>query len=135
MLVTQALDGYLSLHDGLLSSRWNAEQRIEIFKAVSQATTLLHRQRRKHGHLYPKEIFINDQGNALQVAFLDLELSRRCLTPVQAATSDLKRFFKRALQLGMTRYEFQQFVDSYVEAGINLPPRIAVMGCSPAYTH
>lgn len=128
LLVTRALEGYLSLREGLISQRWNTSDRTRVLAAVLDAVTVLHRLSYKHGHLYPKEIFINDHTERPTVAFLDLELSRRYLTSSQAAASDLKRFLKAMFALGLADDEYRQIIDHYSRNRIVLPRRITDQG-------
>ncbi len=128
ILVTRALDGYVSLREALVSNRWSAERRRAVLDAVMSAVLVLHRLGLKHGHLYPKEVFIEDRGDVPQVAFLDLELSRRCLTAGEAAASDLKRFLKGMFELGMSYDDYQRVLDCYARASIVLPARVTDQG-------
>jgi len=128
ILVTRALEGYVSLREALVSKRWSAERRRSVIDAVLDTVLKLHRTGLKHGHLYPKEIFINDDHGLPQVALLDLELSRRCLTAGQAAASDLKRFLKGMFEIGLTRLEYRHVLDRYAHAHIALPARVMEQG-------
>lgn len=128
LLVTRALEGFISLRDGLRAKRWGAARRAAVLDAVLTEITSLHGMARKHGHLYPKEIFIDDREDEIHVALLDLELSRRCLSAGQAAASDLKRFLKGMFELGMSPGEYQRLLDRYAQAGIDLPARVRELG-------
>lgn len=123
LLVTRALEGYASFRDGLRSGRWDRSRRSDVLDAVLDAVTVLHRRRRKHGHLYPKEIFIDDRPTTPRVAFLDLELSRRCISARQAAASDLKRFLKGLIASELTRDEYRRILRHYEKERISLPRR------------
>lgn len=126
LLVTRALDGYVSLQDGLQRGLWNADERRAIYDALVRSLLLLHRTRRKHGHLYPKEVFVDNRGTQPAIALLDLELFRRRLTRRAVAEADLRNLLPLLLPLGLQPDERQRIIDAYRQAGIAL--REAALG-------
>ncbi|MFC4274112.1 lipopolysaccharide kinase InaA family protein [Achromobacter aloeverae] len=122
ILVTRGLQGYVSLERAYAENLWSCEQRAEALRAVAGALIALHRARRKHGHLYPKEVFVDFSGPRPAVAIVDWELSRYRLTAAQAAQPDVRRLLKSLIALGMPQDELRLFLDAYRNGGINLPP-------------
>lgn len=134
VLATRALDGFVSLQDGLLAARWRSERKEHILHVLIDATQTLHRARRRHGHLYPKEIFIDDRGAQVRVCFLDLELSRRYLSTRAAAESDLRLLLPSLRNLGVEASLCRDIVERYRHAGIALrDERIAARPRQRAY--
>jgi len=120
LLVTLALDGYISLDDGLRHHGWNTGTRAAIFRAVLDAIAPLHQARRKHGHLYSKEVFVRvREGDNIDVAFLDLELCRRHVSRRKAAESDLRRLIRSLYVAGLSGQEVRDML-SY-QASLGLP--------------
>lgn len=118
MLVTRALDGYVSLQDGLRRGLWDAGTRSAILPAVLDAIAPLHRARRKHGHLYDKEVFVRPADERVDVAFLDLELCRRHVSRRKAAESDLRRLIRSLRSSGLTEQEFQDMLAHQASLGM-----------------
>jgi len=121
ILVTRDLQGYVSLDRAYVEKLWTCQQRAEALRTVAGALISLHRAHRKHGHLYPKEVFVNMSGERPAVAIVDWELSRSRLTAAQAAQPDVRRLLKSLLSVGMTKDELQLFFEEYRASGINLP--------------
>jgi hypothetical protein len=121
LLVTLALDSYVSLQAGFADQRWQPDRRRAVLDAVMQMLLRLHRSRRKHGHLYPKEVFVDDSQSVPRTALVDLELCRHRLTRAQAATSDLRRLLRSLGEMGLTELEYQHAITLYAAAGIRLP--------------
>ena len=120
MLVTRALDGYGSLHDGMQQGLWDANTRARVLTAVLDAIAPLHRSGRKHGHLYCKEVFVRTTGEQVDVAFLDLELCRRHITPRKAAESDLRRLFRSLCDVGLSMQEFHDLLAHETKLGFKM---------------
>lgn len=134
VLVTRALDGFISLQDGLLAARWRHERKERILRALVDATETLHRARRRHGHLYPKEIFIDDRHAEPRVCFLDLELSRRQWSMRAAAEPDLRHLLPSLRNLGVEAAFCRDIVEHYRRSGIALrDERIAARPRQRAY--
>jgi len=112
VLVTQALEGYASLEQGLREGRWSAPRRQQILLKVAEAIAPLHLAGRKHGHLYPKEIFVRD-GASVAVAFLDWEVARWVGLPRWAAQSDLARLWRSLAELGVGDDDRRAFFSHY----------------------
>jgi hypothetical protein len=81
VLVTRALDGFLSLDDWL-SRHGESSARPSLPAAVAEAVANLHRHHLQHGCLYGKHVFVREipaTGNAFTVSdirFIDLEKLR-----------------------------------------------------------
>lgn len=107
ILVSAALDGYVSLEEGLQQQRWSPSQWSQILQTVGYALIPLHRAWRVHGHCYPKEIFVEEASldpmaspadrSVLAgpvVAFVDWEVSRARLGMRACARKDLGRLWR-----------------------------------------
>jgi hypothetical protein len=125
ILVTRGLEGYLSLDQGLVPGVWSPDQRRAALATVAATLVRLHRARRKHGHLYPKEVFVNLAQATPAVAIVDWELSRYKLTPASAAAPDVKRLLKCLREGGVSAGELAVFTRAYQEQGIALPPIVS----------
>ncbi|MDQ2187061.1 lipopolysaccharide kinase InaA family protein [Alcaligenaceae bacterium A4P071] len=118
VLATRELAGYVSLEQGLRDNRWPAHTRAKIYRLLAEHLLRMHRAAFKHGHLYPKEIFAHCDGDDAdpQIALMDLELGRRCLTAAQAANSDLRRLFHGLRKRGLSEDEIAIFRQVYSAA-------------------
>ncbi|MCO2015712.1 InaA protein, partial [Pseudomonas aeruginosa] len=67
----------------------------------------------QHGCLYPKHIFVRVEGEAIEVALIDLEKSRRRLTVNKASQHDLKQLKRRSSWTGA---QWQAFIYGYQTA-------------------
>lgn len=93
LLVTEALDGFLSL------DRWYAgspdmPSRQAVMHALADCLVRLHRARWQHGCCYPKHIFVRVTAGTgttplAEVALLDLEKCRRRFTVTRASRHDV----------------------------------------------
>jgi len=124
MLVTRALDGYLSLDDSLHRRCWDADTRAVILRAVLDALAPLHRARRKHGHLYGKEVFVRT-GDKIDVAFLDLELCRLHVSRRKAAESDLRRLIRSLYVAGLPEQEVRDMLSHQARLGLPMSEAFA----------
>lgn len=130
VLVTRDLQGYVSLDTAYRQKLWTCTQRADALRTLALTLISLHRARRKHGHLYPKEVFVNLTGAQPTVAIVDWELSRYRLTARQAAGPDVRRLLKSLIKLGMTAEELRLFIDEYQASDIHLPPMPELAGPS-----
>lgn len=121
VLVTRELAGYVSLDQGLNDNRWSVHTRARIYRLLAEHLLRMHRAAFKHGHLYPKEVFARcDGADAVpQIALMDLELGRRCVTPTQAANSDLRRLFHGLRKRGLSEDEVAIFRSVYHAAKLH----------------
>ncbi|MVW77462.1 lipopolysaccharide kinase InaA family protein [Bordetella sp. 02P26C-1] len=115
VLVTRELPGYISLDEGIRKGRWTQAQRLDIWSALVRALAPLHRAGRKHGHLYPKEIFVRYESVA-EIALLDWEIARYVGRSRWAAQSDLGRLWRSLIELGIGEAERRVFMDRYQAA-------------------
>lgn len=89
LLVTEALEGMLDLDSWYAGPRHGQTR---VMQALGVALARLHRGRWQHGCLYAKHVFLRQEENGqVEVAFLDLEKSRRRLSRRQAAQHDLRQ--------------------------------------------
>lgn len=93
LLVTQALEGYVSVND--LPWPTASSETSALLSAVAQTLAKLHRARWQHSALYPTHIFVKIEQNAIRVALLDLEKMHRRLTIKQASRHDVEQFLRR----------------------------------------
>lgn len=121
LLVTKALDGYVSLQSGLAAGYWSRADLARILGRIISAIAPLHLARRKHGHLYPKEVFVLPHASREQVAFVDLEVSRRVATRRHAAWADMRRLCRSLLELGLDESLLWSALEQYRAHGIDLP--------------
>jgi len=118
VLVTRALDGYLSLDDFAAQTQYQDElDHYQLIRAVASTLATLHRNRWQHGALYTKHIFVRKQGRGYKVALIDLEKMRRRLTFQQASLHDIDQFSRH--QACWDRVHWQQFLDEYQKALLN----------------
>lgn len=115
LLVTKALDGYLSLDDfGAQSPGADELENYKLIRAVASTLAVLHRNRWQHSALYAKHIFVRKQGSDYKVALIDLEKMRRRLTFQQASLHDINQFSRH--QTCWEQMHWQQFLDEYQKA-------------------
>lgn len=113
ILVTRGLDNYISLEQGLKSRQWNDAQWHDILHALAETLARLHQARRKHGHLYPKEVFVR-AGAEVSIALLDWEMGRYTGRRHWAARSDLGRLWRSLISDGgIPEADRQQFMQHY----------------------
>jgi tRNA A-37 threonylcarbamoyl transferase component Bud32 len=123
VLATQELRGYVSLDNAFAQNSWTATQRRRALEQVARALIRLHCTRRKHGHLYPKEVFLDLSSDTPAVAFVDWELSRYRYTRTQAAMADLQRLLRSLFERGLTQDEYDRIIQQYHAQGIDIPPQ------------
>nr|WP_314872216.1 lipopolysaccharide kinase InaA family protein [uncultured Pseudomonas sp.] len=116
VMITAALDGYLSLEDfyaqGLAKSV-GTDRHHEILAAYGRALATLNRGRWQHGCLYLKHVFVDIRGSGVKVALLDFEKSRKRLTAMRASRHDLRQVKRRSK---WTDAEWLAFVSGYGSA-------------------
>lgn len=112
ILVTRGLDGYFSIEDGVSRRMWTRAQWREILIALAHAIAPLHRARRKHGHLYPKEVFVRTSPT-IAIALLDWEIGRYVGRRRWAAQSDLARLWRSLASLGVSGDDRRAFLSHY----------------------
>lgn len=112
VLVTRGLDGYVSIEEGVSRQLWTREQWHEILIVLAQVLAPLHRARRKHGHLYPKEVFVRTRP-AIAIALLDWEIGRYVGRRRWAAQSDLGRLWRSLMELGVSDEDRRLFLAHY----------------------
>jgi tRNA A-37 threonylcarbamoyl transferase component Bud32 len=101
ILLTRALDGWEDLASWL--ARWSQlseAPRQAIIRAVGELARNLHRARQVHGCLYPKHIFLREQGGRWQASLIDLEKARPLLLGRRDRIKDLEPLIRRAHAMG-----------------------------------
>ena len=99
VMITAALDGYLSLEDFYaqgLDRSVGTDRHHEILRAYGRALATLNRGRWQHGCLYLKHVFVDLRGGGLKVALLDFEKSRKRITAMRASRHDLRQVKRRS---------------------------------------
>lgn len=99
VMVTAALDGYLSLEDfyrNKLDQTLGSRRHYEILEAYGQALARLNFGGWQHGCLYLKHVFVDFSEPSVKVALLDLEKARQRLTAKRAARHDLRQVKRRS---------------------------------------
>jgi len=126
MLVTRALEGYTCLEEAIARQYWDAQTRKSVLAAVLDAIAPLHRARRKHGHLYGKEVFVRIEGGRIAVAFLDWELCRAQVSRRHAAESDLRRLMRSLYVAGLPAQEIRAMLSYQASLGLPMSEAFAV---------
>ncbi|MBA1192418.1 InaA protein [Pseudomonas entomophila] len=113
VMVTGALDGYMSLEDfyvqGLDKTVGHALHH-EILEAYGRTLAKLNLGRWQHGCLYTKHVFIDARQPGIKVALLDFEKARKRLTARKASRHDLRQVKRRS---GWQEAEWQAFCNGY----------------------
>lgn len=112
VLVTRGLHDYISLEEGITRAMWTAAEWQQILIALASALAPLHRSARKHGHLYPKEVFVRTRPT-VSIAFLDWEMGRYVGSRRIAAQSDLARLWRSLIYLGVSDEDRRAFLSHY----------------------
>lgn len=120
LLVTAELANYVSLEDALRNDIWSPTLRSRVLHELCLTLIRLHSTRHRHGHLYPKEIFVCTNETAPSVALVDWELARRRLTIHDAAQADLRRLLGCLPRLGVTSEEYDRILAEYRAHGFRL---------------
>ncbi len=98
LLVTEALEGYISLEDWLKNldpAIDNSAERHKVITAIAATLKTLHRGRWIHGCCYPKHIFIKWRENGEpDIALLDLEKARQRRLIKKYARKEVDQFFR-----------------------------------------
>ncbi|MGG5288893.1 lipopolysaccharide kinase InaA family protein [Pseudomonas shirazensis] len=113
VMITAALDGYLSLEDyyarGLATSV-GTDRHHEILAAYGRALATFNRGRWQHGCLYLKHVFVDIRASDVKVALLDFEKSRKRFSATKASRHDLRQVKRRS---NWTDAEWLAFVSGY----------------------
>jgi hypothetical protein len=91
ILVTEMLESYLPLDQMLLDQKKSMSllrQRM-LLSCIAKAVKRMHELGIQHRALYAKHIFIKPHAESFEVAFIDLEKSRRMILPMVQSINDL----------------------------------------------
>lgn len=119
LLVTEALQGFVSLEQWYATGPHNPELNRMIMQELATTLARLHLSGWQHGCCYPKHVFINvvtgdDPEPRIEIALLDLEKSRRRWLTLRASRHDLRQLYRhRGPQPEADWHYFQQ---AYAEA-------------------
>ncbi|HBS80185.1 MAG: InaA protein [Pseudomonas sp.] len=131
VLVTQALDGFISLQEWYGSARQeqhdNALNR-QMLEQLASTLARLHLAGWQHGCCYPKHIFVKVSNSSVEapveVALLDLEKSRRRWRISAASQHDLRQLYRHKEE--MPQEDWLLFHQTYLRSlGASLGERIA----------
>ncbi|MFP8319507.1 lipopolysaccharide kinase InaA family protein [Pseudomonas aeruginosa] len=114
LLVTEALEGFSSLDECYArgdQDRWGEAKHQRILQQIGATIARMNLAHWQHGCLYPKHIFVRVEGEAIEVALIDLEKSR--LTVNKASQHDLKQLKRRSSWTGA---QWQAFIYGYQTA-------------------
>lgn len=91
ILITELLEGYQSLDifTQTEKKRTSLFDQKMLISSVAEATRRMHSLGFQHRALYPKHIFIKPSGISFDVAFIDLEKSRRMIFSLLQSVNDL----------------------------------------------
>ncbi|WP_082428407.1 lipopolysaccharide kinase InaA family protein [Pseudomonas sp. NBRC 111119] len=113
VMVTAALDGYLSLEDFYLQGvdkTVGLRRHHEILEAYGRALARLNLGRWQHGCLYLKHVFVDFSESSIKVALLDFEKARQRMTATKASRHDLRQVKRRS---GWEAAEWEAFCRGY----------------------
>jgi len=98
ILVTEYLEGYVSLHDLVLQWRrqgWpDPSERRPVIEAVARCIRQLHRHKLQHGHLQPKHILLRSDHGEVDARLIDLECMRATPTRRRCRVRDLTTLYR-----------------------------------------
>ena len=113
LLVTEALEGFSSLEECYARGDqqvWGEALHQRVLQAIGACIARFNRGRWQHGCLRMKHIFVRVQGDAVEVALLDLEKSRQRFTVAQAARHDIQQLKRHS---SWTDSQWQAFTYGY----------------------
>ena len=113
LLVTEALEGFSSLEECYARGDqqvWGEALHQQALQAIGACIARFNRGRWQHGCLRMKHIFVRVQGDAVEVALLDLEKSRQRFTVAQAARHDIQQLKRHS---SWTDSQWQAFTYGY----------------------
>jgi tRNA A-37 threonylcarbamoyl transferase component Bud32 len=108
ILVTEALEGWCSLDELLLSSKddkarvLNFKAKNELCGALAVAIRKLHEAGIQHYNLYPKHIFVRASDFGFEVRFIDLETSGFNLGFLRGKLKDIETLSRRTKWISRT---------------------------------
>lgn len=94
ILITELLEGYQPLDQltAVQKKSMPLAQQRELISCIASAVKRMHALGIQHRALYAKHIFVKAAAASFEVAFIDLEKSRRMIFPLLQAVSDLITF-------------------------------------------
>lgn len=93
ILVTKALDGYISL-DKIDFQSLDSRAKKALIMVVARLISQLHHHHYQHNCLYPKHIMVRQQANEWEVKLIDLEKMKYRLFKKNAVIHDLTTFVR-----------------------------------------
>jgi hypothetical protein len=93
-LITEALDGFTSLEDCYANEeekKWGEALHLRILYEFGSTLARFNLGRWQHGCMRLKHVFVKLQGEQIQIAFIDLEKSKKKFSADQAARNDIQQ--------------------------------------------
>ena len=120
ILITLSLEGYQSLEEFCGNNiNKNNPQRQAIMSLAGQVTRKMHDAHFRHNCLYPKHLFLKNDGAAIDIRVIDLEKLKWLPLYHQIRRNDLSRIIRRGNP--MTYEDIKILLAAYYQAGdINL---------------
>lgn len=113
ILVTKALDGYISL-DKIELSTLPPQDKKTLISSIAKVIRHLHQSHYQHNCLYPKHIMVRQQANDWDVKLIDLEKLKYRLVKKRAVIHDLTTFVRHLSGLWSVRDKVS-FFQAYFE--------------------
>ncbi|MDT8427937.1 MAG: lipopolysaccharide kinase InaA family protein [Pseudomonadales bacterium] len=88
ILVLEALEGFTALDQLSLATSASRES---LARSLGESLGRLHRHCLQHSSLYAKHVFVRPQADQWQIALIDLEKMRRCISAKFCARHDLSQ--------------------------------------------
>ncbi|MCD6430382.1 MAG: hypothetical protein J7L57_04080, partial [Deltaproteobacteria bacterium] len=128
ILITYELKGFSALDEWLRgdqSKDGNQHLRADVLPKIADVVHRVHDHRFRHNCLYPKHIMLKVRQDGdltlTDISLIDLEKSRRVLSPMGARIRDLDTLIRRCPE--WTSHEKDLFLNHYLKAGLEqLPP-------------
>lgn len=99
ILITEFLDEFIAL-DNFVKKRkpatWPRNKRNNLIKVVAQCVSRMHGSGLMHNSLYPKHIFVKQEGDVFLVRLIDLEKSLKGIFALNRRIRDLESLHRRA---------------------------------------
>jgi len=117
VLVTEYLEGYQPLNE--LETTWQEHGRLDraelnrLIKAMASLIGKLHSKGLQHNSLYPKHLFIQQEGDKTRVKLIDLETTKRRPFGNWRRIRDLESLHRRAR--GWSRIDRLRFYKTYCD--------------------
>lgn len=98
ILITEFLDGFVSLDNFIKwhePEEWPRNLRNNLIKVIAQCVRRMHNCGLMHNSLYPKHIFVKQEGEVFTIKLIDLEKSRYGFFALNRRFRDLESLHRR----------------------------------------